>query len=200
MSVVLETFRNVVRSENPRQELQSFAASKMAHKSETETAMPLLNIYLKSDPQKLVDALKRRPLEIVNAIEGRLNAILYQLAAYVVKEKLSGQMLKRRTGILAGSVRVEPARIVGTQIIGKVVAGEGTAFYGRYLESGSQAHQIFAVKSRALKFVTNGKEVYAKSVMHPGTMAAPFMRSSLQENEASIREQLQAAIDAELQD
>jgi hypothetical protein len=158
----------------------------------------MLEITLKSDLQKLHAALKAKPLAIVNAIEGRLNAVLYQLAAYIVREKLSGQMLKRRTGILAGSVRVEAAKIIGTQIIGKVHAGEGTAFYGAILEEGSAAHQIFAVKARALKFVTNGKEVFAKSVMHPGTMAAPFMRSSLQENEANIRTQLQQALDEEL--
>jgi hypothetical protein len=124
---------------------------------------------------------------------------LYQLAAYVVKEKLSGQILKRRTGILAGSVRVsEPAHVIGATFQGKIAAAEGTAFYGRILSEGSRAHEILAVKSRALKFVTNGKEVYAKSVMHPGMMAKPFLRPALLENESSIRAQLQQALDEEL--
>jgi hypothetical protein len=162
--------------------------------------MPLLNIYLKSDPHKLVDALKRKPLEIVNAIESRLNAILYQLAGYIVRDKLSGQVLKRRTGILAGSVRVEAAKIIGAQIIGKVHAAEGPAFYGAVHEhGGNAAYEIMAVKARALKFMMGGREVYAKSVMHPAAMARPYMRPSLLENESNIREQLQAALDEEMQ-
>ena len=160
--------------------------------------MALLEIKLKSDPQKLVAALRAKPLAIVNALESRLNAVLMQLASYIVGRKLSGQMLARRTGILAGSVHTEPAKTVGTQSIGKVVAGEGPAFYGTILESGSRAHQIFAVKARALAFVTNGKQVFARSVFHPGIAARPFMRTSLEENAVDIRAQLQAALDAEL--
>jgi hypothetical protein len=43
-----------------------------------------------------------------------------------------------------------------------------------------------------------GREVYAKSVMNPGLAMRPFLRPALEENEGNIREQLQSAIDAEL--
>jgi hypothetical protein len=160
----------------------------------------MLEITLRSDLQKLHAALKAKPLEIVNALTGRLNRVMEMLASYIVREKLSGQMLRRRTGILAGSVHTIPATIQGTQIKAGVRSSEGPAFYGRVLEEGSRAHQIFAVKSRALAFVMNGKQVFARSVMHPGTAARPFMRSSLAENEASIRAALQEALDEELKD
>jgi hypothetical protein len=175
----------------------------MAHKSETETAMPLLNISLKSDPHKLVDALKRRPLEIVNAIENRLNIILLQLSQYIVTQKLSGQVLHRRTGALANAVHVNPARVVGATIRGEVTAaGSPASLYGRVHETGGNAaYDIFSVRGRALRFVSGaGETVFAKHVRHPAAMMRPFMRPALEENAASIREQLQEAIDAELQD
>ena len=159
----------------------------------------MLEVTLKSDPKKLVAALRSKPGQIVNALESRLNAVLYQLASYIVGRKLSGQMLARRTGILAGSVRTEPAKVVGAQIIGRVVAAEGPAFYGRILEEGSRAHQIFSVKSRALAFMMDGRKVFARRVFHPGMAARPFMRTSLEENAENIRAQLQAALDEELQ-
>lgn len=158
----------------------------------------MLEVTLKSDPEKLVAALRSKPEQIVNALAGRLNAVLMQLASYIVRRKLSGQMLKRRTGVLAGSVHAEPAEIVGTQIIGKVMAAEGPAFYGTILESGSRAHQILSVKSRALAFMTDGRRRFAARVTHPGTAARPFMRLSLDENAAEIREQLQQTLDEEL--
>jgi hypothetical protein len=175
----------------------------MASESETETAMPLLNIYLKSDPHKLVDALKRRPLEIVNAIENRLNIILLQLSRYIVTQKLSGQVLHRRSGMLSNAVHVNPARVEGATIRGEVTAaGSPASLYGRVHETGGNAaYDIFSVRARALRFVSGaGETVFAKHVRHPAAMMRPFMRPSLQENEASIREQLQQAIDAELQD
>jgi hypothetical protein len=64
---------------------------------------------------------------------------------------------------------------------------------------GTRAHTIFATKARALRFVTEGKTIFAKSVMHPGTAMRPFLRPSVEENAGSIRDRLQAAIDAELQ-
>ena len=63
---------------------------------------------------------------------------------------------------------------------------------------GTRAHTIIATKARALKFMMHGREVYAKSVFSPGLAMRPFLRPSLEENEASIREQLQSAIDEQL--
>jgi hypothetical protein len=54
------------------------------------------------------------------------------------------------------------------------------------------------VKARALRFMKGGKESFFARVSHPGIAAKPFMGSSLAENESNIREQLQQALDAEL--
>ena len=57
---------------------------------------------------------------------------------------------------------------------------------------------IMATRARTLAFVTNGKQVFAKSVFSPGLAMRPFLWPSLQENAATIREQLQQALDEEL--
>ena len=155
----------------------------------------MLTLSFKGTDTKLLTVLKQKGPAIRQVLMSRLNILMLQLQRYIVTEKLSGQILKRRTGILAGSIHTVPAAERGTQITGGVQYGGGPAFYGPILESGSAAHEIFAVKARALRFVTGGKIVFAKSVSHPGIPAKPFMLPSLEENMADIRTQLQTAID-----
>jgi hypothetical protein len=59
---------------------------------------------------------------------------------------------------------------------------------------GSPPHQILSVQSRALQFISGGKEVCARYVMHPGTAARPFMASTLTEQKSWIRAQLDEAL------
>ena len=167
----------------------------------------MLKISLRSDPAKLVAALRSKPEAIVNALKGRLDAVMNMVASYIVRNKLSGQTLARRTGILAGSVRTVPAHVAGRTIQAAIQAGGGPALYAKFFEEpgvggtgGTRAHTIMATRARALAFVTNGKQVFAKSVFHPEMAARPFLRPSLLENEASIRQQLQQAIDEALQE
>lgn len=147
--------------------------------------MPLLKIQFNRS-QELFDALQRRGPQIVKVLATKLQGLMYQLQAKVVREKLSGQVLHRRTGTLAGSVRALPVRIENAKMIGTVEAGDGPAFYGRFHESGARAHEIVATKARALQFMTHGKEVFAARVFHPGNYARRFMATSLQESAAQI--------------
>ncbi len=162
--------------------------------------MPPLEIALKSDLRKLYDALKSKPQAIVDVLTTRLNIVLTQLQRYIIVQKLSGQVLHRRTGALAGAVRVVSAHVEGAQIKGGVTAaGSPASLYGRVHETGgSRAYEIMSVKSRALAFMMDGRMRFFSRVNHPAAMMRPFMAPSLRENEGNIREQLQAALDAEL--
>jgi hypothetical protein len=149
--------------------------------------------------ERLLAAFKAKGPRIASVLQSKLTALMFQLSAFVVSKKLSGEVLKRRTGILAGSVHAVPATFQGTSMVGSVQAAEGPAFYGRIHEyGGSGAYPIIATKARALAFMSHGKQVFAKSVMHPAAMARAFMSTSLAENAANIREQLQSALDAEM--
>src|SRR5262249_49443671 len=112
--------------------------------------------------------------------------------------KLSGQVLHRRTGLLAGSVRVIPTQLRGTVLSGAVEGAGGPAFYGSIHEFGCGPFEVFAVNARALHFVSKGKDVFLTKVSHPGLPARPWMQPSLDENASMIETQLREALDQEL--
>ena len=160
--------------------------------------MPVLKIGLTGGPE-LVEALHKTGPRFLQVISTKLNGLLFQLQGKIVG-KLSGEVLKVRTGILRGSVNVIPAELRGTVIAGAVESSGGASFYGKFHEYGSRPHQITAVKARALRFIAGNKVVFAKSVAHPGSMPRSFMQSTLDESADSIRAQLQAALDKIIQE
>jgi hypothetical protein len=153
---------------------------------------PILKIDLTGGPE-LVDALQRKGPRVLQVLATKLSGLMLMLESKV-KMKLSGQVLKVRTGVLRASVHAIPVQVQGNTIVGAIESSGGPAMYGRFLEYGSRPHEIFAVKARALRFVVGGKVRFAKMVAHPGTAPHSFMQSSLNESADSIRTALQAAL------
>lgn len=150
--------------------------------------------------ERLIERLRTAPQRLLSVMATRLNIEMVRLQSKIVTEKLSGQVLHRRTGKLAGSIRVEPTTVEGTQLTASVLGAGGPAFYGAYHEEGvSHAWQITAVNARALHFVSGGRDVYARSVMHPPLAMRAFMKPALEESAAGMKERLQAALDEELE-
>ena len=81
-----------------------------------------------------------------------------------------------RTGALRNSIQAEPTTLVGDTIRGGVRAA---AEYGIFVHEGTKAHPIVARRAKALRFVMNGRVVYAKSVQHPGTKPNRFFLRAL---------------------
>jgi hypothetical protein len=138
---------------------------------------------------------ERKGARIVAILHGRVTQLMNQLSRRIVETKLSGQVLKVRTGVLRGSVHALPTTFQGTSIVGGVEAAAGPSFYGRFHEYGAKPHEIMAVKARALRFLRDGREVYAARVMHPGLPVRAFMAPSLAESAESIQTDLQNALD-----
>ena len=129
----------------------------------------------------------------------KLAAITNMLASKIVSEKLSGQVLHRRTGILAGSVHATPVNDDGTTIRGSVESSAGPSFYGKFHEFGvPHAWEITATKSKALAFQLstkeNAKRIFARSVVHPPLPARSFMAPTLEENRQQIIDELAQAV------
>lgn len=160
----------------------------------------MLQISFKNDSdQQLLAGLRARGASIITILSSKLTALMIQLQRYVVTEKLQGQVLAQRKGILAGSVRAIPAVINGDRIEAGVEAGGGPAFYGRIQEFGAPGpFEIIATRARALSFIVDGRKVVVAKVTHPGLRARPFMSTSLAENAEMIQTQLRAAMEAEL--
>lgn len=107
-------------------------------------------------------------------------------------QKLSGQVLKVRTGRLRRSINSKitdsPTGSAGT--VGTNVS------YARIHEFGgtTRAHLIQAKNKRALSFAMGGHNIVRKSVMHPGSHIPErsFLRSSLRELLPQLRNELKA--------
>jgi hypothetical protein len=156
-----------------------------------------LKFTLSGDPT-FKERMRTLGPRVIDVLSTKLNGLMFQLSSFIVSTKLSGQILHRKTGALAGSVRVSsPAMLVGGVIKGTVSAG-GPPLYARALESGSRGHQIFATKARALSFMTHGKRVFAKSVSHPGNIAYQYMRLSAKQAGDEIRVALEDAVNREI--
>lgn len=134
------------------------------------------------------------------AIQKRLEQTVYTLAeklrSHIVRDKLLGQVLNRRTGRLGQSIqqRVETAANGATGI----VYSSGDVPYAAIHEFGGHtaAHVIEARNAKALAFEMAGKMVFAKRVNHPGSNMPErsFMRSSLADMKDEIIERMTQAV------
>jgi hypothetical protein len=162
------------------------------------------NIFqLTNDLDKLYASLLRKRGYVIEVVRGKMTALMYQLAAKIVTEKLSGRPLGRRTGILAGSVRVIPAQYVSAKkIVAAVEAAAPPAGYGVIQERGVPSpYAIMASSAKVLSWVKDGHRLYAQSVIHPPMMGAQRWFSSTEAaNEEWIREELRAALNQAMEE
>lgn len=124
----------------------------------------------------------------------RVQKLAYMLQGKVVA-KLSGEVLKRRTGILAGSVTATTTTD-GSTILGTVEAGKGASHsYAMIHTLGHEgAYKIMAMNKRALMWQMSVKagaeKVFVRSVTHPTIPATPFVWPTLDENRAEIIQEI----------
>jgi phage gpG-like protein len=131
----------------------------------------------------------------MKAANVRMARLVLELSNKIKFEKLSGQVLKNRTGTLRRSIRPLPVKNNDSVLIGEVVTN---LEYARIHEFGgkTKAHDIFPKKGRALAFMMGGKQVIVKSVKHPGSVMPErsFMRTALNEMTPQIREVFENAV------
>lgn len=140
--------------------------------------------------------LRGMPDKVRNSLEKAVYILAEKLRSHVVRDKLLGQVLHRRTGMLGQSIQDKvnssPAEVTGT------VYSSGDVPYARIHEYGGKtaAHIIEARNAKALSFTIGGKQVFAKRVNHPGSVMPErsFMRSSLADMKSEIIEKMTAAV------
>ena len=103
---------------------------------------------------KLLAAAFRKQAEVIVArLTRQMNISMIQLQRYIVVEKMSGQVLHHRTGVAAGSIRVEGVAVSGNELMGSVVGGGGPAWYLIVHEKGgTREYEIRPVHKKALAF------------------------------------------------
>lgn len=123
-----------------------------------------LDELLRTLPAKLSKNIMRAAL--------RAGAVKYREAA---KPKIP-----IRYGPLKKSLRVTTSTKNGV-LRASLKVGNKQAWYGHFVEFGTQPHKIKAPKGHALKF---GQTV-VQEIEHPGSVAQPFMRPAADESHAA---------------
>lgn len=148
--------------------------------------------------EKLIARFQQMHPKILGAVRLSIEALAIELTAKVKADKLSGQVLRNRTGTLRRSINYR-VNAAGNSVIGSV----GTNLeYAAIHEYGGQTkpHEILPKNAKALKFQLGGKTIFAKSVKHPGSKmpVRSFLRSALQDMEQKIRAKIEADVKAAL--
>jgi phage gpG-like protein len=116
-----------------------------------------------------------------DALLGQADALRGALEARI-QQKLSGEVLQTRSGALAASI-ISSIENDGSET--SVSISSTGVPYAAIQESGGKtaAHDIAAVKAKALAFSMGGYQIFAKSVHHPGSTipARSYLGSSLVE-------------------
>lgn len=148
-----------------------------------------MNITIKADLAEIVNSFEERKKLVKTNLYNSFRRIAYALAAYIKREKLSGDPLHRISGKLAGSVGYRVTQSGGNFNL-EVYAGGDEAPYAIVHELGGTIQVPAHLSASRL-----GKEfaVRAHTAKYP---MRSFMRTSLEENESVIAQQIQDAVQA----
>lgn len=130
------------------------------------------------------------------ALEAKVAALGAELKARI-EANLSGDVLANKSGALLASLALEP--VIDAETIVMRFASHDVP-YAHIQEFGgkTEAHDIVAIKAKALAFVTGGKACFARCAHHPGSVIPQrsFMRSALDDMQGEIVGELGATVAA----
>jgi hypothetical protein len=164
-----------------------------------------MSITITSNANEVAASLERKASQINQAVTAKLNALTLALQQHIIADKLQGQVLKQHGGSgvnLADSIRVVPAAEQGGSIVASVIVDGPADKYAAYQEFGTSATELIEPKkTKALRFLVGGKEVFTKKVIHPPLKARSFMASSLDDMHdqfaSGINDAVQQVLEAE---
>lgn len=149
--------------------------------------------------QELISHLENMPDNIRKAVTKKVTTIRLKMEARV-KQKLSGELLKVRSGDLLRSIGSETEQ-TSNGVYGRVFStgGQGkNPVYAAIQENGgtTRPHIIMARKAKTLAFMMGGKMRFAKFVNHPGSVikGVHYMSGTLKEFENEIINGMQDAV------
>jgi hypothetical protein len=144
---------------------------------------------------KLNALTKRLPASVAAMLQG----YLYKLAGQIQSEKMSGQLVNVKTGLLRGSVHANPVTVTPEKIVGEIIGGEPPALYGKWIEAGASPHEIVAgTNKRALSFILDGRARQFARVSHTGVQARWFFREAAREAARGLSAGFQTSLDEEI--
>lgn len=129
-------------------------------------------------------------IESMHTLEGAIyNAAAQALRASIkdtVDHAKATTMFKDRSRVTRGSVNG-----VANGLEGQVSAGGAS----KWIEDGTDPHEIKAKRGGALRFEVGGEVRFAKRVHHPGTKSLPFMTEARDFGERSLEYGIEYLLD-----
>lgn len=145
--------------------------------------------------------LAKMPAAVHAALLVKMHALTLMLQGYIQQSKLSGQVLKVKTGALRRSIFQEVTDRASA-VVGRVYSS-GDVKYAAIHEFGGQtkAHIIRPRKAEALSFMMGGRRIFASEVHHPGSKmpVRSFMRTGLADKAGIIERELKRTVVGALQ-
>lgn len=135
---------------------------------------------------------RRRTANLPDALASEMQTQMTRTADYVRAQKLSGEVLNRRSGTLSRSIYGTGSVKSGT-VIG-ILGSRGVPYANIWENTGSKAHTIVPIDAKALHFVIGGKDVFAMRVNIPQQNPRPFLKPSLNENQERILQALRGRV------
>lgn len=124
-----------------------------------------------SDVERALDLFRQLPEKFERSMR-----LTMKKAVRNVREKARREhAFVTRAGVLERAIDsdVQERPLVGYVFV------TNDAPYGKYVHEGTRPHEIRPRRKKALRWATGGGFVFAKSVMHPGTKADPFLQNAL---------------------
>lgn len=152
--------------------------------------------------KEVVAHLSDLPTNVRESLTAAMNRITIDLQGYVVRNKLSGQLLKRRTGTLAASMQ---HRVVSnadgvTGVVGSRINEGAPLKYAKPLEDGFDGEVSVREHLRQMttafgKAVKEPRKIMVRAhTAHRHVKAYKYLASSLAENRDSYIAQLRRAV------
>lgn len=155
-----------------------------------------MNIYTEvTGVSDVVGWIQDLPDKIRTECLTSMENIVADVVGYVVSDKLSGQVLARRSGRLQASI-YGSAAIQGDLVVGEI--GSKGVPYAAIQEYGGQTspHEIFPTAARALSFIWGGDRVFFAHVNHPGSKMPEnsYLRSAILDMHEVILEEFRDGV------
>lgn len=142
----------------------------------------------------LIGRFERMPGSIQHELEIEARLLGINLAAYIVREKLQGQVLNHVSGKLGQSIAERPVTVEAGVVWGGAIQS-GNVKYGRIHEDGFVGDELVKAHTRSMVF---GRLVAPFTVgaftRRMNMPARPYMKPSLAENEPKIRDGFRGAV------
>lgn len=153
-----------------------------------------INYQVRGDDE-MVRTLRDQPDAVQRMITDKFRDLALRMSDRV-KQKLSGELLRVKTGRLRGSMVTRVYESANKVTLS--MASRGDVPYAEIYEKGGRigAHIIRARSREVLAFLGQRKQQFARQVRHPGVnvQARAYMQSTFEEMRPDLRGAVDAAI------